>query len=167
MDYDNNSGLGSAVMSVLGWIPQDEFIEASIEDGIDTIDEMPSVDIDSVIGDEEDENGSDCTDIDSESDFDTPPMSPISESLCEVEADTEKDDYNPLSVTVCAHPTNGHCVVIMNLKGLNRHRVHCQDGMALNLSVTILIRMSVPLSADWTRKLIHFTIFNIMQFWID
>ena len=97
-------------MSVLGWIPQDEFTEATTEDGIDTIDEMPSDDVDSVIGDEEDENGSECTDTDSESDFDAPPMSPISESLREIEADTEKDDSNPLSVTVCAHPTNGNCV---------------------------------------------------------
>ena len=69
-----------------------------------------SDDFDPVIGDEEDENGSECTDTDSESDFDAPPMRPISESYHEVESDTGKADSNLLSVTICAHLTNGNHV---------------------------------------------------------
>jgi len=115
LDYANNSGLGSAVMSVLGWIPQDDSTEPATEDDIDIIVmETPSVDVDSVIGDEEDGNGSDYSaDTDSEIDFDAPPMSPISESFHETDTGAENDDSNALPVspvTVCAGLTAGNGV---------------------------------------------------------
>ena len=88
MDYDNNSGLGSAVMSVLGWIPQEDSDEVSNEEDEDTVDEIPSnADIDSVISDEEDEDSIDYgSDTDSECDIDAPVMSPIS--------DVDGNNYN-------------------------------------------------------------------------
>ena len=92
MDYDNNSGLGSAVMSVLGWIPQEDSDEVSNKEDKDTVDEIPSnADIYSVISDEEDEDSIDYgSDTDSECDIDAPVMSPISD------ADGNNCDANPV-----------------------------------------------------------------------
>ena len=109
MDYDNNSGLGSAVMSVLGFIPQDESTGDATEDETDITDEIPSSDVYSVSGDEEDGNDSEygsCTD--SECDFDAPPMSPISEGFNEGDMNSGNNDTNALPVTpvtVCTEPT--------------------------------------------------------------
>ena len=139
-------------MSVLGWIPQEDSDEVSNEEDKDTVDEIPcNADIDSVISDEEDEDSIDYgSDIDSECDIDAPVMSPISD------ADGNNCDANPVPCfaghfagnSVEPEPTN----------------LPLQNGMASKPSATILIRIFVLLSVDWTRILIHFTVFTIMLF---
>lgn len=79
---------------------------------------MPSVNVDSSIGDEEHGNSTECTHADSESDFDAPPISPISEGIHEADTDTGNDDSNAILVshiTVCAHPTAGNYVEIIDI----------------------------------------------------
>ena len=100
MDYDNNSGLGSAVISVLGFTSLDESTEAATEVEIDITDEMASVDVDSISGDEEDGSDSEHGSYsDSECDFDTSPMSCISESFNEGDKNNEHNDADAFPVT--------------------------------------------------------------------
>ena len=128
-------------MSVLGFIPQDESTGDATEDETDITDEIPSADVYSVSGDEEDGNDSEygsCTD--SECDFDAPPMSPISEGFNEGDMNSGNNDTNALPVTpvtVCTEPT---AVEIVNLKSWNGY---LQVGVALSLLATTLTRMFV------------------------
>ena len=125
--------------------------EVSNEEDEDTVDEIPSnADIDSVISDEEDEDSIDYgSDTDSECDIDAPVMSPISD------ADGNKYNANPVPCFA------GYLLEIV--RNLSRHILPLRNGMASKLSATILI-IFVLLSVDWTKILIHFTVFTIMLF---
>ena len=93
---------------MLGFTPQeDESTEATTEDEIDMTDEMASVDVDSISGDEEDGSDSEYGSYsDSECDFNASPISCISD---EGDINNEHNDtvaFPVTPVTACVDPTS-------------------------------------------------------------
>ena len=138
---------------------------------------MTSADVDTIISNEEDGNGSDCTtsdtdseygsDTDSECDFDAPPISPIIESSFEADTNAGNDDSNAVPVrpvTVCAGPTAGNRVEYTEPQQVEETSCAPSSWHGFKFVGDNIDKNVRPLFSRFDKKISHFTVFIIMLF---